>query len=73
MEWILKKALEHPGESYSPQRVAEILNSQAEAIVSLDTKVNILAWTIIALVIIFQAANMINDWRFSKRLKKLEK
>ena len=73
MEWLLQKALEHPGESYSPQQVAEMLDKYAEAIVSLNSKINILTWTILALIITFKAINMINDWRFDKRLKNFEK
>ena len=69
MEWLLKKALEHPGESYSPQRVAEILNSHAEAIRFLTnggTAVLIL-WLTLAIFVILLRHN------FNKRLKMLEK
>lgn len=76
MEWLLKKALENPSESYSPEAVARMLNSHAEAInqnaQALDSKINILTLAVLVLIIISQAINLFYGWRFNKRLKKLE-
>jgi hypothetical protein len=69
MEWFLKKALEHPGESYSPQQVAEMLYSHAEAIESLG-------YFCMSLLLMWMATaiyGIVTNHRLKTRLKKLEK
>ena len=62
MEWLLQKALEHPGESYSPQRVAEMLDSHAEAINQnaqmLNSKIDGTFYLLLALIALIAFADV---------------
>jgi hypothetical protein len=69
MEWFLKKALENPGKSYSPELVREMLDSHAEAIESLG-------YFCTALLIMWIATTIygiVTNHKLKTRLKKLEK
>lgn len=76
MDWLLQKAIESSGKTYDPSQVAEMLDNHAVAInqnaQSLDAKINMLIWALLALIIIFQAANLFCGLRLNKRMKKLE-
>ena len=81
MEWLLQKALENPGKSYSPQRVAEMLDSHTEAInqnaQALNAKIDNTFWFILAIITLFASINIAARYllyrKLDKRLKKLEK
>ena len=68
MEWLLQKALESPGGSYSPQRVFELLNAHHEAIRNLTN----FGTAILILWLSFGIFIILHCRRFNGRLKKLE-
>ena len=73
MEWLLQKAIDSGGHSYSPQQVAEILDSHSDAINMLNTKIAYTFWILIAITIGLEVLNLFMFRRHSYRIKKLEK
>lgn len=81
MEWLLQKALENPGKSYSPQVVAEMLDNHAKAInqnaQALNDKIDHTFWLILVLITLVAFINFASSFylhvKLDKRLKKLEK
>jgi len=74
MEWLLQKALESsPGKSYSPQQVAEMLDSQRNSIITLDEKIAYVFWLLLIIIASLETINFIFARRFENRLKKLKK
>jgi len=76
MEWLLQKAIDSAGQSYSPQQVAEMLDSHAEAIRLLGFFCTALlflwlATTIYAILASFKLRAIQKGNRL--RIKKLEK
>ena len=68
MEWLLQKAIESSGHSYSPQQVFETLNSHVDAIKLLNNTLAIVLVLWLGLAIY----TSLSYYKFDKRLKKLE-
>ena len=73
MEWLLQKAIDSGGHSYSPQQVAEMLDSHAEAINILNAKIAYTFWILIAIIIGLEVLNLFMFRKHSYRIKKIEK
>ena len=69
MEWLLEKAIEAHGETYSPQQVAELLNAHSEAIERIGSVFEMM----LLILMILAAMNLFCIFRLDRRLKKLEK
>lgn len=61
------------GKGYNTQQVAELLDLHTRNIDLLDEKIKTAFWGLSAILVIFQILNFWLNWRFDKRLKKLEK
>jgi hypothetical protein len=68
MEWLLQKAIETSGESYSPQQTFEILNAHSDAIrlLTYAGKASLILWLALAVY------SAISNLRLGRRLKKIE-
>lgn len=73
MEWLLQKAIDSAAQSYSPQQVAEILNSHTNAINTLDNKLTITFFLLLLIIVAVEILNAFVIRSIDRRLKKLEK
>jgi len=73
MEWLLQKAIDSSGHSYSPQQVAEMLDSHSDSIRLIDEKFSLAFGILFSIIIAMAVLNLFMFRRHSYRIKKLEK
>lgn len=65
MEWLFRKMIENPGESYSPQKVKQILDTHQIAIERLLIFIGFLCFAFA----LYVTTKEISFWLFKKKLK----